>query len=265
MKQKLHHFILCLLIGSTVQAQVSFKTIENISYKQGDAYVNERCHLDIRFPEMQGLYPVVIWFHGGGLTAGEAYFPDALKEKEMVLVAVNYRLYPEVDVSVCIEDAAAAIAWTFKNIEKYKGDTENIIIAGHSAGGYLTLMTGMDKKWLAAHDIDANDIRALFPFSGHTITHFTERRSRDIPGTQPIIDDMAPLFHVRADAPPLFLMTGDRELELLGRYEENAYMWRMMSVVGHQDCFLFEFDGHDHGAMVNPGCYVLLEYLETLE
>ena len=33
---------------------------------------------------------------------------------------------------------------------------------------------------------------------------------------------MAPLFHVRADAPALTIITGDRELELLGRYEENA-------------------------------------------
>ncbi|MCK7529150.1 MAG: hypothetical protein MZV64_72150 [Ignavibacteriales bacterium] len=34
---------------------------------------------------------------------------------------------------------------------------------------------------------------------------------------------MRRLYHVRKDAPPLILITGDRELELLGRYEENAY------------------------------------------
>ena len=40
--------------------------------------------------------------------------------------------------------------------------------------------------------------------------------------TQPLLDEMAPLYHVRDDAPPLLLITGDRELEMLGRYEENA-------------------------------------------
>jgi xanthosine utilization system XapX-like protein len=40
------------------------------------------------------------------------------------------------------------------------------------------------------------------------------------------------LYHVRADAPPLLLITGDRELELLGRYEENAYLMRMMKIKG---------------------------------
>jgi hypothetical protein len=68
---------------------------------------------------------------------------------------------------------------------------------------------------------------------------------------------MAPLFHVRADAPPLYLMTGDRDLEMLGRYEENAYMWRMMKVAGHEKTFLYEFDGHGHSPMVVPGCHVI--------
>jgi hypothetical protein len=54
-----------------------------------------------------------------------------------------------------------------------------------------------------------------------------------ISGKQPIIDKMAPLYHVRADAPPLLIITGDRKLEMLGRYEENAYMMRMMKVAGH--------------------------------
>lgn len=46
--------------------------------------------------------------------------------------------------------------------------------------------------------------------------------------------------------PPLILITGDRELELLGRYEENAYMWRMMKLVGHEDTYLYEIGGHGH-------------------
>ncbi len=52
-------------------------------------------------------------------------------------------------------------------------------------------------------------------------------QERGIEGTQPPIDDMAPLFHVRDDCPPLLLITGDCELDMLVRYEENAYMWRI--------------------------------------
>lgn len=266
MKPGLLTFTLLLFASTLIFAQSDeFKTYKDISYKEGDTYTNERCLLDIRTPEKEGAFPVVIWFHGGGLTGGNKYFPGELLKEEMVMVAVNYRLSPKVMVTDCIDDAAAAVAWVFKNIEDYGGDPEEIIVSGHSAGGYLTLMVGMDKKYLAKYDVDANEIKALFSFSGQTITHFTVRKERGIPGTQPIIDDMAPLFHVRADAPPLYLMTGDRELEILGRYEENAYMYRMMKVVGHKETYLFEFDGHGHGPMVGPGCHVMLEYIRNIE
>ena len=76
---------------------------------------------------------------------------------------------------------------------------------------------------------------------------------------------MPPLFHVRPDAPPLPLITGDRELELLGRYEENAYLWRMMQVVGHDDTELYELDGFDHGEMAKPAHPLLLRFIKRIE
>jgi hypothetical protein len=124
-------------------------------------------------------------------------------------------------------------------------------------------MVGMDKGYLAKHNIDANRIAGLIPFSGHTITHFTVREERGIDGKQPIIDSLAPLFHVRADAPPLLLITGDRELEMLGRYEENAYMMRMMRVAGHKDTRIMEIDGYGHG-MVEPALPLLLKEVNRI-
>ncbi len=261
MKFRLLLLPVLLLVSGSLDAQTGFRTIENITYKTGDAYTEERCLLDVRTPGKQDTYPVVVWFHGGGLTGGNKYFPGALLEDEIVLVAPNYRLSPKVEVVDCIDDAAAAVAWVFDNISEYGGDPEKVIVAGHSAGGYLASMIGLDKHWLAKYSVDADDIEALFPFSGHTITHFTVRKERGMKGTQPVVDEMAPLYHVRKDAPALFLMTGDRELEMLGRYEENAYMWRMMQVAGHKQTYLFEFDGHGHGPMVTPGCHVLLKYI----
>ncbi len=245
--------------------ETGFSVTEKIPYKSGDAYVKERCYVNIRVPDKAGSYPVVVWFHGGGLTGGEPYFPEPLMDNKIVLVAVSYRLYPGVQESDCIDDAAAAVAWTFHHISEYKGNSKEIIVSGHSAGGYLTSMIGLDKKWLDAYGIDADRILALFPFSGHAITHFTERKARGIPGTQPVVDEMAPIYYVRKDAPPLYLITGDRELELLGRYEENAYMWRMMKLVGHTKTYLFEIGGHDHGAMVNPACHILETFLSDYE
>jgi len=72
---------------------------------------------------------------------------------------------------------------------------------------------------------------------------------------------MAPIHHIRDDAPPLILITGDREMEMLGRYEENAYMYRMMKVIGHKQTMLYELDGFNHGEMANPAFYILRKYV----
>ena len=234
-----------------VSQQRDYITETNIHYNnpsinQSDAYINERCVLDIYYPKDSIGFATIIWIHGGGLTAGNKAIPNELKEKGVCIVAINYRLYPKVIAPVYIEDAAAATTWVFNNINDFGGDSSLIFISGHSAGGYLTSMLGLDKRWLEAHNIDANQIAGLIPFSGHTITHFTVRKERGYKWTQPIVDDLAPLYHVRADAPPLLLITGDRELELLGRYEENAYLMRMMKVVGHKETVLYELDGYSH-------------------
>ena len=247
---------------------LKYKTDFNLNYYNdsitaSDDYIANRCMLDVYYPKNSKGYATVVWFHGGGLTSGNKEIPEALKNKGICVVAVNYRLYPKVPTPYFINDAAAAVAWVFKNIDRYGGDSSLIFISGHSAGGYLASMVGMDKSWLGDHNIDANDIAGIIPFSGHTITHFTVREERGIEGIQPIIDSLAPLYHVRNDAPPLLLITGDRELELLGRYEENAYMMRMMRVAGHKETKIYELEGYGHG-MSEPAFPLLLNEIERI-
>jgi acetyl esterase/lipase len=242
-----------------------YRLIENIPYREGADQSPDkqaRCQLDVYYPTSRDGFSTVVWFHGGGLKGGNRSVPRGLKEQGLAVVAANYRLHPQVTAPAYIEDAAAAVAWTFRHIAEYGGSCERIFVSGHSAGGYLTSMVGLDQRWLAKFDIDANRIAGLVPFSGHTITHFTVRAERGIEGTQPIVDDLAPLYHVRKDAPPLLLITGDRDMELLGRYEENAYLWRMMQVVGHQNTELFEIEGFDHGQMADPACALLIRFID---
>ena len=249
------------------EPKTEYKTVENVLYREADDatdYMKERCRLDVYYPTDGRAYSTVVWLHGGGLTSGNRSIPRQLREQGIAVVAVNYRLSPKVKSPAYIEDAAAAVAWTLRNIETYGGSSDKVFVSGHSAGGYLTSMIGLDKRWLAAHNIDADQIAGLIPFSGHTITHFTVRAERGIDGNQPIIDDMAPLFHVRPDCPPLLLITGDRELEMLGRYEENAYLWRMMQVVKHPNTRIYELDGYNHGQMADPAHPLLLRFVKEI-
>ena len=254
------------LTSQCLGEEIKYTTTEDIPYRSGKLtdYMRERCRLDVYHPNNKKDFSTVVWFHGGGLKAGKRSVPMALQGKGIAVVAVNYRLHPKVKAPAYIEDAAAAVAWTFKNIETYGGSPKRIYVSGHSAGGYLTSMVGLDKSWLAAHKVDADALAGLIPYSGHTITHFTVRAERGIDGKQPIVDALAPLFHVRKEAPPLLLITGDRELEMLGRYEENAYLWRMMKVAGHADTQLMELDGYNHGQMAEPAHPLLLRFIRRI-
>lgn len=262
-------FLSALLLGTlSLNAQevpLQYEIQQDVPYRpqSSDAYARERCVLDIYYPTNRKGFATIVWFHGGGLTGGEKHIPEALKEKGYAIVAPNYRLSPKVKSPVYIEDAAAAVAWVFNNISQLGGDSGLIFLSGSSAGGYLDMMVGLDKQYLDAHGIDANRIAGLIPFTGHTITHFTIRAERGIPDIRPIVDAFAPLYHVRPDAPPLLLITGDRELEMLGRYEENAYMMRMMKIAGHTQTRLYELDGYGH-AMAEPAFPLLLREVERI-
>lgn len=178
---------------------------------------------------------------------------------------MEYRLSPKVSTEQIVDDTAAAVAWTFNNISKYGGDTTAIYVAGHSAGGYLTSMIGLDKSYLEKYGIDADRIARLIPFSGQAITHFETRRQQGLDALQPTIDKSAPLYHVRKDCAPMLIISDDRDLELYGRYEEQAYFWRMLKLVGHPDVTLYELDEYDHGGMVQPGFPLLLKFVANHE
>lgn len=258
---------LLVAVGNMAVGQTTtYKLEEDINYRPGqtDTYMQERCVLDVYYPEDSENFATVVWFHGGGITGGERHIPEQLKRHGIAVVAVNYRLSPRAKNPAYIDDAAAAIAWVFEHISRYGGHPNKIFAAGHSAGGYLVAMVGLDKSWLGQYGVDANRLAGIINFSGHSITHMTVRAEQGISDMQPIIDRYAPLYHVRNDAPLFVLISGDREMEMLGRYEETAYLYRMMQVVGHKQTYLYELDGFDHGAMAAPGFHILLGYVRTV-
>ena len=258
-------FFVSLFVLCTGVAHAQYQQINDISYKQStDAYAKERCKLDVYYPTDKQNAPVVVWFHGGGIEGGSKHIDPQLRNSGLVVVAANYRLLPKAHIDDILDDVAAAVAWTYKNIEKYGGSHRKIFLAGHSAGGYLLDMIGLDKHWLSKYGVDADSLAALVPFSGQCSTHYNVRREQGIAPLQPTIDKYAPLTYVRPDAPPIVIISGDREMELYGRYEEQAYFWRMLKLVGHKDVTLYEMQGYDHGAMAQPAYYILKQHIKRL-
>lgn len=249
--------------GYQIEKDIAYRNGNRIEKVQTD-YIKQRCKLDFYYPVDKKDFATVVWFHAGGMKGGNRFFPAGLKEKGIGIVAADYRLHPKVTSPAYIEDAAAAVAWAVGNVQQRGGSPKKIFVAGHSAGGYLTSMVGMDKRWLKPYGIDANAIAGLISYSGHSITHMTVRAERGIADKTPVVDEMAPLFHVRGDGPPILLLSGDREKEMLGRYEETAYFWRMLKVVGHQDVNLIELKGVDHGGVAKVGHADALRFIQRI-
>ena len=229
-------FIL-LLIGLTLQAQETYKTVKDISYipaGETDGYRKERCKLDVYYPVGKKGFPTIVWFHGGGLEGGGKHVPEMFMNQGFAVVAVNYRLSPKAQNPAYTEDAAAAVAWAYKHIEEYGGSPRRVFVTGHSAGGYLTLMVGLDKSYLQEYGVDADSIAAYLPISGQTVTHFTIRKERSLPEGIPVIDQYAPCNKARKDTPPFVLITGDRNLEMADRYEENALLASVLKNIGNK-------------------------------
>ena len=253
-------FVAGAFVAFAQQESQEYTFDKAVCYRTDDDYCSQMCLMDIAYRKGVSNLPVIVYFHGGSLKGGKRSIPSRMRRDGAVVVGVDYRLTPHVSVTEIVDDAACAISWVMDNIEKWGGDPTKIFLCGHSAGGYLVTMVSLDKSRLAKYGKDANTLAGIASFSGQAITHFQERHSRGISSNQPIIDSLAPLYHVRPDAPPMLLMTGDRELEMRGRYEENAYLWRMLRVVGHPDVTLYEFDGYGHN-MQEPGYPMMLKFI----
>ena len=97
--------------------------------------------------------PVLVYFYGGGFTAGDGSEPRydgaAMARKGIVSLTVNYRLgvfgfmaHPELTAespkhasgNYGLLDQAAALAWVRDNIAAFGGDPRKVTIAGESAG-----------------------------------------------------------------------------------------------------------------------------------
>src|ERR1043166_10702 len=92
--------------------------------------------------------PVILWIHGGALIMGNrgqidpTHF-DAYARAGFTVVSIDYRLAPETKLAGIIEDVRDAFRWVRQKLPAIVPiDPNRIAVVGHSAGGYLTLMTG---------------------------------------------------------------------------------------------------------------------------
>lgn len=133
--------------------------------------------------------PVMVWFHGGGYTAGSSqelpsYDGESISKKgDIVLVSVNHRLnilgfldlsefgqQYKMSANAGMLDLVASLEWVRDNIAAFGGDPGNVTIFGQSGGGgkVTTLMNAPSAKGLFHKAIVQSGIWGNFQEAEHT-------------------------------------------------------------------------------------------------
>jgi len=91
-----------------------------------------------------GKKPVIVFISGGawiiGYKAWGALMGFCYSAAGYVFVTPDYRNFPQQNVNGMISDVDLAMDWCLLNIDRYGGDSDNIVLSGQSAGAHLGAM-----------------------------------------------------------------------------------------------------------------------------
>jgi acetyl esterase/lipase len=145
-------FAKCVVLGQTANqnnwvdaAPVDYDIQPNITYAIAN---NTELKLDLYLPkDRTAAKPTLVLFHGGG-------WVDGAKERNVmyllpylsmgwVVINVEYRLARNSLAPAAVEDCRCSLRWVVYHAKEYNIDTSRIVLTGTSAGGHLSLISGM--------------------------------------------------------------------------------------------------------------------------
>jgi len=105
---------------------------------------------------------------------------------------------------------AAAVRWCVEHVAEYGGDPSRIVLVGHSAGAYTTLMLALDAHYLRDAGVEMSALRGAIGLAGpYDFLPLDTSATREAFGQAPDLQLTQPVHFARADAPPLLLLWGD--------------------------------------------------------
>ena len=148
-------FLICVICGPAYSQTTSDRWIDyagsdvdifpNVTYAKAN---NIELKLDLYLPKNRTTpKPTLILFHGGGWVDGQ-------KERNVLYlmpylamgwsaVNVEYRTGHQSPAPAAVEDTRCALRWITNHAREYSLDASKFVLTGTSAGGHLSLITGM--------------------------------------------------------------------------------------------------------------------------
>lgn len=124
--------------------------------------------LRIYKPTLASNLPVILYIHGGGFAVGDNDTHDGIMrhlahKSRATVVGIAYRLAPEWQFPVPMEEIIAAIQYLQDKGASHDVDYNDISLAGDSAGAHLALGAYL---YMRDHQFDMRFIRCLLLFYG---------------------------------------------------------------------------------------------------
>ena len=165
---------------------------------------------------------------GGGTNVGTPFIEAQLGRRfhrapflEIGTAVISYRLVPDVTFDEEFSDVATAITWTHDHIGSYGGDAANMVVVGHSAGGHMTALAGVDDARLTAAGMDVTAIKGYVPLSPILDV---QQLAMDPPSDNATIIEQvfhgdiarnSPVTYFRAGVAPMLVVLGGDDLSAL--------------------------------------------------
>lgn len=130
---------------SSLEVGQDYRLVPNVTYLQASGV---ELKVDVIAPrDTASTRPTLLYIHGGGWVGGSKDFMFLhflpYLEKGFAVVNVGYRLARTALAPAAVEDGRCALRWLIGNADQYGFDTDRIVVSGHSAGGHLSLTTGL--------------------------------------------------------------------------------------------------------------------------
>lgn len=160
-------------------------------------------------------YPMVVFVHGGSWESGSkdeyAFVGQSLAQAGYVTAVINYRKAPEHVYPDYVQDAAQAIAWSYKNAESLHADPKRLAVIGHSAGAFNAVAAVANEDFLAPYGVKPNDISAVIGIAGPYSYDFRKFSSASAFGANATPDNIMPDRNIKGAQPPYLLLTAEKD------------------------------------------------------
>lgn len=208
------------LLAALLLPQASeVKEVRDLQYCGEEGCAERKHRLDLFLPQGKEKAPVVMWIHGGAWKLGDkamfAGLGRRFAEDGVGMAAINYRLTPQVKHPEHVKDCARAFAWLLANVAAHGGNPDRLFVMGQSAGGHLSSLLALDRRYLDDLKVPAGAIKGAIPMSGvYEIPALEKARAGllgvfpDVFGSDPdACRQASPLTHVKNSSAPMLVVT----------------------------------------------------------